>query len=195
MLCNPVKKYPGFDKIEIIAELETPARRQAALRVVGESRVENERYLKRFVPSALYAPTSMLIRKMSGSSLAVSFYGNARLTYGLQYLLQLDQLQYVMGSLGAQLTVIEPNVSQLGPALNIGDCGLNLHFYFDPADLVADRFRIYPNSSCDPDTNFGEGNNTIRLADYIIGSFYKVAFSHMGTSQNAGSRHPLLQYA
>ncbi|MDB5149305.1 MAG: hypothetical protein JWQ57_3325 [Mucilaginibacter sp.] len=31
MMCKPVRKYPGFHKIEIIAELEMPARRPPAL--------------------------------------------------------------------------------------------------------------------------------------------------------------------
>lgn len=199
-MCKPTGKYPGFHKVEIIAELETPVRTQAVLCGVGanylcESRFKNDDLFGLFIPPSLYTPGSVLIRKLSGSSVVVSFYSNAGRTYGLKYLSEVNQLQYVIGALGGQLTIVEPNEPDVGPSANIGNYGFNLHFYFDPVDLVSDRFRIYPGDFRDPVCNPGDENNIVRLADHIIDNFYKVVRSHMDTRQNLGVRRSELQYA
>jgi hypothetical protein len=200
MMCKPTGKYPGFHKIEIIAELETPVGEKSAFggaraNYLCEPRIENNDLFGRFIPKNVYTPGSVLIRKLSGNSAVVSFYSNAWRTYGLKYLREVNQLQYVIGALGGQLTIVEPNEPEVDPAVNIGSHGFNLHFYFDPADLVSDRFRIYPKDFNDPICNPGDGNNIVRLADYIIDNFYKVVRSHMDTRQNLGVRRSELQYA
>jgi hypothetical protein len=200
MMCKPTGKYPGFHKIEIIAELETPVGVQAILSGVKanylcEPGIENGDLFGRFIPQSVYTPTSVLIRKLSGSSVVVSFYSNAGRTYGLKCLREVNQLQYVIGALGGQLTIVEPDEPDVNPYTNIGNHGFNLHFYFDPVDIVSDRFRIYPKDFRDPVCNPGDENNIVRLADYIIDNFYKVLRSHMDTRQNLGPRRSELQYA
>jgi hypothetical protein len=200
MLCKPFGKYPGFHKIEIIAELEMPLRKQSTLRAVRDNYavdpgIQDDRLAGRYISPNVHTPGSVLIRKLSGNSLVVSFYSNAWLCYGIQYLQEVGQLQYDISALGGQLTVVEPNEPQEDSSLNIRDYGLNLHFYFNPADLVADRFRIYPKDLHDLNANFGEENNIVGLAGYIIDNFYKVASAHMNISQGSGIRHSLLQYA
>lgn len=195
MMFKPVGKYPGFHKIEIIAELETPVKRKHALRAIRESSDENGERFKRFIPQSLYTPNSALIRKVSDSLMVVSFYSNAWLTYGLKYLKEVDQLQYVVCALGGQLTVVEPNEPNVDSMLNIGSYDLNLHFYFNPMDLFADRFRIYPKNFSAEDTNTDEENNIVRMAGYIIDNFYKAAFSLMDIRPDQDIRHAELQYA
>lgn len=199
-MCKPTGKYPGLHKIEIIAELETPVRTQSILsgakgNYICEPRIKNDDLFGQFILPSVYTPGSVLIRKLSGSSVVVSFYSNAWRTYGLKYLREVNQLQYVIGALGGQLTIVEPNEPDADPASNIGSHGFNLHFYFDPVDLVSDRFRIYPKDFRDPVCNPGDENNIVRLADYIIDNFYKVVRSHMDTRQNLGARSSELQYA
>ena len=192
---KPVGKYPGFHKIEIIAELETPVGRKPALRAVREGGDENAGRFKRFIPQSSYTPNSVLIRKTADNLMVVSFYSNAWLTYGLKYLKEVDQLQYVVGALGGQLTVLEPNEPNVDPALNIGGYDLNLHFYFNPMDLFADRFRIYPKNFSGGDTNTDEQSNIVKLASYIIDNFYKAAFSLMDIRPDQGIRQAELRYA
>ncbi|MDB5149419.1 MAG: hypothetical protein JWQ57_3439 [Mucilaginibacter sp.] len=198
-MCKPVGKYPGFHKIEIIAELETPVRKQAVLRAVkgncDKPYAQSDDSFSQFIPKNEYTPGSVLIRKLSGSSLVVSFYSNAGRTYGLKYLWEVSQLQHIVGALGGQLTVAGPNEPEVNSAMNIGGYGLNLHFYFDLMDIVADRFRIYPGDFTDSDSNPTEENNILTLAGYIIDSFYKVVLSLMDIGQNSGLRRSELQYA
>lgn len=199
-MCKPTGKYPGFHKIEIIAELEAPVERQSVLsgakgNYISAPCIENNDLFGQFIPPSAYTPGSVLIRKLSESSVVVSFYSNASRTYGLKYLREVNQLQYVIGALGGQLTIVELNEPDVDPAANIGGHGLNLHFYFDPADIVSDRFRIYPNDFRDPVCNPGNENNIVRLADHIIDNFYKVVRSHMDTRQNLDVRRSELQYA
>jgi hypothetical protein len=127
--------------------------------------------------------------------LVVSFYSSAGSTYGLKYLWELSQLQHVVGALGGQLTVAGPNEPGVDSAMNIGGYGLNLHFYFDLIDIVADRFRVYPCDFPDSDSNLSEENNILTLAGYIIDNFYKVVLSLMDIGQNSGLRRSELQYA
>lgn len=193
-MCKPVEKYPGFHKIEIIAELEKPLRKGAALRAVRETNDENAAH-KRFITQSSYTSNSVLIRKLSEDLMVISFYSSTWDTYRLKYFRELDQLQYVVGSLGGQLTVVEPNESNVDPTSNISGYDLNLHFYFHPTDLFADRFRIYSKNFNDGDTNTNEENNIIGLANYIINNFYKAAFTLMDTRPDQLVRHPILRYA
>lgn len=199
-MCKPTGKYPGFHKIEIIAELETPVERQSVLsgaksNYISAPYIENDDLFGQFIPPSVYTPGSVLIRKLSASSVVVSFYSNAWRTYGLKYLREVNQLQYVIGALGGQLSIVEPNEPDVDPDANIGNHGFNLHFYFDLVDLVPDRFRIYPKDLRDSVCNPGDENNIVRLAGHIIDNFYKVVRSHMDTRQNLGVRRLELQYA
>jgi hypothetical protein len=101
----------------------------------------------------------------------------------------------VVGALGGQLTVLEPTEPNVDPASNIGGYDLNLHFYFNPMDLFADRFRIYPKNFSGGDANSVEENNIVKLASYIIDNFYKAAFSLMDIRPDQGIRHAELRYA
>ncbi|MFC0515535.1 hypothetical protein ACFFGT_15050 [Mucilaginibacter angelicae] len=200
MMCKPVGRYPGFHKIEIIAELEIPVIRQSVLRAIKsncahEAHIENNGTFSRFIPPNVYTPDSVLIRKLSGSSLVVSFYSNAWRTYGLKYLWEVNELQSVICDLGGQLMLVEPNEPEVVPASDIGGYGLNLHFYFNPMDIVADRFRIYPKDFPDHNSNPGEKKHIVRLADYLIDTFYKVVLSHINIRRDPGIRSSELQYA
>jgi len=188
-------KYPGFNKIEIIAELERPAQRTLALKTWGETHNAGNMCLPQFFPFSLAAPNSVLTRKLSDSLLVVSFFSNAWLTYGLQYKREVDQLQYIISTMGVQFMALEQNLSYWEPALNISDYSLNLHFYFNPLDLVSNEPRTFPKEFYDPETNFSEKSKLVRLAGYIIDGFYKVALSHTGIPNNFNFRKPLLQYA
>jgi len=190
-MCKPVGKYPGFEKIEIVAELEKPAQRTLTFK---DTAGNNARFRK-FTSPALPASSLVLTRKLSENLLVVSFYSKAWLTYSLEYLREVNQLQYVFGAMGAQLIVLEPNSLQVESALNISDYGMNLHFYFNPVDLVSNGLKIFPKDFCDPDINFGERSEIARLACNIIDGFYKVAFAHVGILNNSRILHPVLQYA
>lgn len=196
MICKPVGEYPGFHNIEIIAELEAPVKRGAVLSAVKENVDEicneNAGRFKRFVPESSYRPNLVLIKKLSESLMAVSFYGNAWQTYGLKHPGELDQLQYVIGALGGQLTVLQPHADS---ALNIGAHDLNLHFYFDPMDLFGWRFRTYPKNLVGGDTEAGEENDIRELANYIIDKFYSTALALMDIRPGQAVVHTQLRYA
>ncbi|MEO3407283.1 hypothetical protein AAFN85_25420 [Mucilaginibacter sp. CAU 1740] len=195
MMCELVGRYPGFHKIEIIAELETPVRKGAALRAVRDGDEGNGARFKRFIPQSSYTPNSVLIRKLSENLMVVSFYSNAWLNYGLKYLKEVNQLQYAVGALGGQLTLVEQSEPNEGSGLNIGGYDLNLHFYFDPMDLFADRFRIYPKNFNSEDASTSEESNITRLANYIITNFYKAASSLMDIRPVQAIQHAELRYA
>ncbi|MDN3582056.1 redoxin domain-containing protein [Mucilaginibacter flavus] len=179
------QKYPGFNNIEIVAELEAPRRKQPVLKPVTtgnkiqrlDFKPENlNRHLR---PENAHSQSSVLIRKLSQGLLVISFYSKAWGTYGLKYLRQLNELQQEIDILGGQLLIVTPDAADNHLAEVIWDYSLNLHFYFDPANIIANKFGIYAGNMPAWNNYSGIENNIPLLATYVIDSFYKVLFSHV----------------
>jgi len=174
-----------FDISEIIAELEMPVRKFKPLKPLKSGNHINEFVLvkdcinKRKFLSGAETSSSVLLRQFSGKPIVIGFYSSAWGEQGLNHLKHLNFLQTEIKVSGANLLIITPDDDKKYLEEIIWDNSLSLNFYFDPENVIAQKFGVY--SDADPAWNKYAGIeiNVPLLATYILDARNQIIFDHI----------------
>ncbi|MGZ3874044.1 MAG: redoxin domain-containing protein [Mucilaginibacter sp.] len=168
------RKAISFDLTEIMRELEIPDTKYIPLKpleigchvpdlVLKKEQINKHRFL-----SGAGAGRSVLLRQIAGRPLVISFYSAEWKAYGLNHLKYLNRLQKEIKALGGNLLIISSDEDAIKLEELIWDHSLELNFYFDQGNAIADQFGLY--SEMDPAWNKYPGIevNVPLLATYVI---------------------------
>lgn len=174
-----------FELAEIIAELELPARQIKPLKPLKSGNNVYDLVLlkdninkQRFVKSAL-VNSAALLKQYHGKPLVICFYSAAWQGHGIDYLKQLNAVNRELAKLGANLLVISPDEGGQFLEQTIWDNSLYLNFYYDPENIIAQKFGVYADE--DPAWNKYPGIdvNVPLLAVYVLNPYNQIIFDYV----------------
>jgi peroxiredoxin len=179
------KNTIDFDLSEIIAELEMPVTKYKPLKPLKSGNHIDDFVLikdnmnKRSFLGGVEISSSILLRKLSGKPIVISFYSSQWREHGLDHLKRLNFLQKEIKALGANLVIITPDEGNKYLEEIIWNNSLSLNFYFDQENLIAKKFGVY--SDADPAWNKYPGieANVPLLATYVLDTGNQIIFDHI----------------
>ncbi len=191
-MSTPHKTLPAFDYNELIAELEIPFKKRQAIKPlktgshVYDLILEKENINRQLAFKSGETQSSVLLRRLAGKPLVISFYSSQWQEYGLNHLKQLNLLQNEIKALGANILIITPDAMDQTLSEIIWNHSLYLNFYYDQDNLIAKKFKIY--SDHDPAWNRYPGIeiNIPLLATYILDTANQIIFDRVDQTLEEG---------
>lgn len=184
MLNTANTKYPYFELIEIVPELEFGRRNYKQLSPVKAGNFVPaftlaggyDRWQQFYNGAETHGP--VLLRSLLNKPLVISFYSHHWKNAGLEQLKQLHAIQSEIKAQGGNLLVINDEKHDDLHKL-AWENSLSLNFYHDVQNEIAKKFRVY--SDDDPTWNNFSGidANVPLIATYVIDPAKQVVFSHI----------------
>jgi peroxiredoxin len=192
MLSSNKNPKPAFDYNELIAELEIPFKKRQSVKplktgnYVYDFILEKENINRQLAFKNGETHSSVVLRKLAGKPLVISFYSSQWQEYRLSHLKQLNRLQNEIKALGANILIITPDAMDQALTEIIWNHSLYLNFYYDQDNLIAKKFKVY--SDQDPAWNRYPGIevNIPLLATYILDTANQIIFDHVDQTLEEG---------
>jgi peroxiredoxin len=184
MLNTANTKYPYFELLEIVPELEFGHRNYKPLSPVKTGNFvpsfslvgAYERWQQFYNGAETHGP--VLLRSLLNKPLVISFYSHHWKNAGLEQLKQLQAIQSEVKAHGGNLLVINADKNNSLQKL-AWENSLSLNFYHDTHNEIAKRFRIYSEANPTWNTFSGIDANVPLIATYVIDPARQVVFSHI----------------
>ncbi|GAB3934656.1 redoxin domain-containing protein [Mucilaginibacter myungsuensis] len=178
-------KYPFFDLLEVVPDVDLSFRKYKPLRPVrtGNSlpgfnlRSGYNNWQHFFNGAEIHGPIQ--IRQLLNKPLVISFYSPQWQQHGVDQLKQLNALQTEIKANGGNLLIVTPEKEAALEKL-AWDNSLSLNFYFDADHELAQSLRIY--SDADPIWNRFSGidENVPLAATYVLDTNKQVVYDEPG---------------
>jgi peroxiredoxin len=177
-------KYPYFELLEIVPELEFGNKKYKALSPVKSGNLvpsfaltgAYDRWQQFYNGAETHGP--VLLRSLLNKPLVISFYSHHWKNTGLEQLKQLHAIRSEIKAHGGNLLVIKAekhgNLQKLA-----WENSLSLNFYHDANNELAKKFRIYSEDNPTWNTFSGIDANVPLIATYVIDPSKQVVFSHI----------------
>ncbi len=173
-MLTTTNKYPFFDLSEIIAENDLYYKNYKTLNPVKTGNT-----VPNFNLSAGFnrwqhfyngAPTygASQVRQLLNAPLVVAFYSNRWGNYGVEYLQQLNAIQYEIKANGGNLLIVTADTDTATLEKVVWENNLSLNFYYDRNNELAQQFRVYSDEAPTWNIYPGIDNNVPLLSTYVI---------------------------
>ncbi|OKS87319.1 redoxin domain-containing protein [Mucilaginibacter polytrichastri] len=189
-MLNQHLKYPLFDTLEVITELEYTTQTYAKLNpakpgdfIYGLSAPKNRDKWHPFFDENIYNQSGVSF-SYTKKPLVLYFYSSQWGEAGIAHLKQLSTLQQEIQYHYGNLLVITDNAEDLKQAL--WDHSLSLQFYADQQHELAQLIGIYGENSPTWNRYAGVEHNVPLPSVYVLDSLRQVAFAHVNEDILAG---------
>lgn len=184
MLNTANTKYPYFELIEIVPELELGCRKFKPLSPVKAGNFvpafalagTYERWQQFYNGAETHGP--VLLRSLLNKPLVISFYSRHWKSAGLEQLKQLHAIQSEIKAHGGNLLVINADKHDSLQKL-AWENSLSLNFYHDANNEIAKKFRVYSDDSPAWNVFSGVDENVPLIATYVIDPDKQVVFNYV----------------
>ncbi len=184
MLNTTNTKYPYFELIEIVPELEFGKRNYKPLNPVKAGNYvpafnltnTYDRWQQFYNGAETHGP--VLLRSLLNKPLVISFYSHHWKNAGSEQLKQLNAINAEIKANGGNLLVINADKHDSLQKL-AWENSLSLNFYHDTNNEIAKKFRIYSDDNPTWNTFSGIDANVPLIATYVIDPSKQVLFSHI----------------
>jgi peroxiredoxin len=182
----------AFDYSELTTELEIPFKKRQTVKPLKTGNHVYDLILKKENINRKHAfkggetQSSVVLRRLAGKPLVISFYTSQWQEYGLNHLKQLNLLQKEIEALGANILIITPDAMDKALEEIIWNNSLYLNFYYDQDNQVAKKLKVYADH--DPAWNRYPGIevNIPLLATYILDATNHIIFDHVDETLEEG---------
>jgi peroxiredoxin len=184
MLTTANNKYPFFDLLEIVPDIDLSIKAYKPLKPVKAGNIipdftlskEYSRWQHFYNGAPGYG--TILLKQLLSKPLVISFYSHYWKENGLEQLKQLNAIQYEIKANGGNLLIINAHKGDEQLAAYAWEHSLSLNFYHDNNNELAKKFRVY--SEDDPAWNRFSGIdvNVPLLATYVIDPSKQIIYDH-----------------
>ncbi|WP_295669470.1 peroxiredoxin [uncultured Mucilaginibacter sp.] len=183
-MLTSAKKYPFFELLEIIPEIDLVYKRYQPLKPVKAGNFIPDLSFKRdqlkwqrfYGGTEIFAP--VLSKQLQNKPLVISFYSKHWKDNGVGQLHRLNAIQQDIKANGGNLLIINAeNDDDLVKTAWEND--LSLNFYFDGNHEIAEMFRVYSENYPVWDRFSGIDVNVPLLATYVIDPLKQVVYANI----------------
>ena len=174
-----------FDLTEIEAELEISNKKYIPLNPLKTGNevehfvLKKENINKSNSLNPYQANGSVLLKQIAYKPLAISFYSSAWQDYGLTHLRHLNTIQKEIKALGGNLLILTSDGPDTRLEELLWDNSLQLNFYFDKDNDIAQKFGLFSDLAPAWCTYPGIEVNVPLLATYVIDQSDRVIFDYV----------------